>query len=101
MENSYQQRTCMGLQPCALHKSCTYLLSDIGKTVEKQEHAFQLWAMIIVFVALFLCFDEYCNLEYAHFEQELFTVTNKNLLILTANKPCCISKYSDNRAMSY
>ena len=38
--------------------------------------------MIIVSVALFLRFDECCNLEYAHFEQELFTVMNNNVQTL-------------------
>ena len=89
MEETYQRRSCIGLQPTELRKIGSYLLSDVGKTESQVEANFQSWVMILVSVSIFLRFDECCNLEMMDFEKEQFTITENgtdNLAIWVRGK---------------
>ena len=74
MKDTYQRRSCLGLQPLEVRIVRKYLLNGVGKSVAKIEADFQLWVMILLSVNLFLRFDECCELKLENFEREMFTI---------------------------
>ena len=82
MKESFERRSCMGLQPIQVRQIRSYLLDSTGKTIIECEYHVKLWIMILLSILLFLRFDECCSMKLSHFEKELFCVTEDKILSL-------------------
>ena len=80
MKESFERKSCMGLQPLQVHQIRLYLLDFTGKTRTECEYHIQLWIMILLSIVLFLRFDECCSMKMSHFEKELFALQIKKFI---------------------